>query len=155
MATYSHDLATASWQGNYSNAFGPGPNDSVKLLAITKTLGAGEMAAGDVHRFIYCNSNTVVIDAWAVADDLDSDGTPAITFDLGYVDDSANADDDYWLANSTIAQAGGTAKSTAVPYIPLDNFFVQAKIETAPDVAVEGDITVYLVIAPAGAYANN
>jgi hypothetical protein len=154
MATFSHPkFATASWQGNYF-AFGPGPNDGVKLIAIDLEIAADELSAADVHRFIYLNSNTIVLDAFVVSDDLDAHATPTLTLDLGYDLDSGTDDDDYWLANSTVGQAGGTAASTAAPFVPGDNFFVQAKVETGAATGAAGTLTCYLLVAPAGAYAG-
>lgn len=149
--TFSHDqFATASWQGNY-DAYGPGPNDSSpRLFAIDMDI-ADTTVINDVYRFIYLNANSVVIDAFIKSDDLDS--ATSLTLDLGYDLDSGTDDPDYWLAASTIGQTGGVAKSTAVPFIADDNYFVQMLIKAAAGTAVAGTVTLYLLIGSKDAYA--
>ena len=77
--------------------------------------------------------------------DLDSDGTPALTIDLGYDLSTGTDDDDYFLANSTIGQAGGSAVSAAAPLYPQVTYTVQAKVEAAAATAQAGTATLTLV----------
>lgn len=154
MATYEHPaFAKASWQGNYF-AYGPAHENGVELLPIEVEFGADELSAADIHRAIRLNSDCIVLGAFVDAEDLDSNGTPTLTFDLGYSGDTAS-DDDYWLANSTIAQAGGVAESSALPFIPTEDYFVQFKVETGAATGAAGKITLYLRIANGGAYAGS
>lgn len=64
------------------------------------------LAAGDTIHVADLPSGMVPVDAVLVSDDLDTNGAPAIALDFGLEDD-----DDCFLNNSTVAQAGGVARA--------------------------------------------
>jgi hypothetical protein len=147
MSNVSHGkYATASWQGNY-DTFKCGPEDGIRYVGFTLDIGTDNLGAGDVWKFVRLDSDTVVLGATLIVDDLDSDGSAAVTIDLGYDLDSGTDDDDYFLANSTIGQAGGSATSAAAPLFATADYVVQAKVETAAATAQAGTATCYLTLA--------
>jgi hypothetical protein len=96
------------------------------------------MVGNDVWKFVLLDSDTIVLGATLEIDDIDS-GTAAL-IDLGYAaKDGTPNDDDYFLADSTIGQTGGTADSSAARLFMGEDFFVQAKVQTAPGTAVLGN----------------
>jgi hypothetical protein len=153
MANVAHDrFAAASWQGNY-DVFDAGPGMGVQQISIELDVGTDNLGAGDLWKFIKLSKNTEVRSARLTVPDLDTNGAPAITIDLGYDLDTGTDDDDYWLANSTIGQAGGSAASTAVQFRTTSDYTVQAKVETAAATAAAGTVTLDLEIAPKAVYS--
>ncbi len=70
-------------------------------------------------------------------DDLDSHGTPAIVLDVGIYDSvGSTTDADAFIASSTVAQAGGVARLSAVAgrkIAPVDyDRLVRITVSTAP-----------------------
>jgi hypothetical protein len=153
MANVAHDrFAAASWQGN-NDVFDAGPGMGVRAITIQLSIGTDNLGAGDLWKFIKLSKNTEVRAASLTVTDLDTNGSPAITLDLGYDLDAGTDDDDYWLANSTIGQAGGTAASTANTFRPTDDYMVQVKVEAAAATAAAGTATLELEIAPKAVYS--
>ena len=66
------------------------------------------IAASDVFKFFKLGANIRILEATLAVDDLDTGAS--ITLDLGYDLPTGTDDDDAFLANSTIGQAGGTVR---------------------------------------------
>lgn len=147
MSSIAHEkYAAPSWQGNYDK-FAVGPGDGTRWFGFTLDIGTDNLGAGDVWKFALLDSDTVVLGASLVTTDLDSHGTPTLTIDLGYASqDGSPADDDYFLANSTVGQAGGSADSSAARLFPTEDVFIQAKVEAAAATAAAGTVTCYLLL---------
>jgi len=153
MANVAHDrFADASWQGN-NDVFDAGPGMGVKNISIQLSIGTDNLGAADVWKFIKLSKNTEVRSAALTVTDMDTNVSPALTLDLGYDLDSGTDDDDYWLANSNIGQAGGTAVSTANVFRAADDYMVQVKVEAAAATAAAGTATLDLEIAPKAVYS--
>ena len=151
MPNYVHQYAGAEaaapfQQSTARNPLGAGRNGA-DFISIPLEVG-DDLAAGDLIKFITLQEDTIVMRALLSVDDLDSNGAPTITVDLGYdyTDSGLTDDDDYWLANSTIAQAGGTAASSAAEFVPEGEYTVQAKVETAAATAAAGSVTLHLEV---------
>lgn len=148
MANVAHSkFAQPSWQGNL-DVFDIDPAFGVQSIAITLAIGTGNLGAGDLWKFIKLSKNTEVRAASLTVTDMDTHATPTLTLDLGYDLDSGVDDDDYWLANSTAGQAGGTAASTANIFRAADDYVVQVKVEAAGATKAAGTATLNLELAP-------
>jgi hypothetical protein len=97
------------------------------------------LASGDVLKFFKLGANIRILEATLAVDDLDTGAS--ITLDLGYDLPTGTDDDDAFLANSTLGQAGGTARvenggtiAFAVGLLApqTEVMTVQAKVETSP-----------------------
>jgi hypothetical protein len=137
-----------------SNAFGAGPtprgarNGAFETQSIVLDLGTDNLGSGDLWQFIRFNSRTAIYDVRLEVTQLDSDGTPALTIDLGYDLASGTDDDDFWLANSNIGQAGGAAQSSAAVFAPGEEFTVQAKVDSAAATAQAGQAVLTITFGP-------
>lgn len=121
-----------------------------------KALLAADVAINNIVQLAILPAGCVPVGYVLEADDLDTDGTPAITLDFGILNDAGDGistDDadggDEWIDGSTLAQAGGIALHTASKalYDVLKNVqvadvdrIVAVKIATAADAAQAGSI---------------
>ena len=87
---------------------GIGDGQSPKVMVCTYTLTAA-LAINDVIQSPPLPKGAVVYDVMLAVTDLDTNGTPTITLDVGY-----GGDVDYFIAASTVGQAGGVARASAV-----------------------------------------
>lgn len=97
------------------------------------------LVVNDVIEMVRLPKGATVVDIILVTDDLDSDGTPAITLDVGY-----GGNDDYFLAASTIGQAGGIVRASAATAFPLtltEEDTIDVHVDTAPDAGGVGTIS--------------
>lgn len=75
-------------------------------------------AAADVFEMVPVPAGCRVVDVILDSDDLDTNGSPAITLDVGFMSgtpgaaDSARTVGQEFFAGSTVAQAGGLARPT-------------------------------------------
>lgn len=104
---------------------------------ISLDLAAENVADDAKWRFLRVPANTIVLSAHLEVDELDS-GT-ALTLDL----ETEDVDGDTTvtlLNNSTVGQAGGQdSADTALPVFGMaKDFYVQARVETAPTGAQAG-----------------
>lgn len=111
------------------------------------TVGAA-LAADHVVEMVILPAGYVPVDFVYATEDLDSDGTPAITLDAGLISGTAGSADNARtcgneaFAASTVGQAGGIARPTKAAFAliaPTDadrGFGV--KVGTAADVLVAG-----------------
>lgn len=108
------------------------------------------LASGDLFKFFKLGANVRVLDVVFSTDDLDTGA--AVTLDLGYDAASLTDNDDAFIADSTVGQAGGVVQVSnggddpfAVGLLaPIaETITIQAKVETAPsaDVATARKLT--------------
>lgn len=88
---------------------------AVQNVHLAKSLTTAMVATGIVTALAKMPANTRYVDLYATATDLDTNVTPTLTLDLGIAGVSSTAldDDDAFLADSTIGQAG-TATETII-----------------------------------------
>lgn len=145
-------MANVTHQYAASNAFGDDPTprgvSDVKALSFSLDIGTDNLGAGDLWKFVTFNERVAIHSARLEVTDLDSNATPTLTLDLGYDLATGVDDDDYFLANSNIGQAGGAAQSAAAFFAPQETFTVQAKVETAAATAAAGKATLTLLVGP-------
>lgn len=128
------------------------------------TTVAGEFAAADVVEMIPWPAGTILVSLKAHVQDLDSNGSPAVTLDFGVLTGIWNADLDEAGAartcgtdfgnNLTTGQAGGTVDVTSDLLLglapSLKDRSIGFKIEAAPATLVAGaKIRVAALFAPA------
>jgi len=117
---------------------------------------AAALVINDLIRLCKIPANEVPVEVIFSCPDLDSNGSPAIVFDVGVYDSVGSTDDiDAFIDGSTVGQAGGVARMdqedgpnlAAVGY----DRYVQAKVITAPATGVAtGNIRCTLLSRPAG-----
>jgi hypothetical protein len=92
---------------------GVGDAKALKCAVVTFSLGAA-LALNDVLTGPKIGKNSTILDVVLTTTDLDTNGTPTITLDVGY-----SGDADYFIAASTVGQAGGLARASAATAQPL------------------------------------
>lgn len=102
MATYS--------AANYATApvASHGLSDNVKALYFTVTASAA-LTTSDVLQFGYAPEGFRVVGGFLKADDLDTNGTPTLTLNIGDADDPNRH-----FAASTVGQAGTASNDVAI-----------------------------------------
>ena len=129
----------------------PYPDCAGQLVAVRTTFSfPAAIAAGDIVEMAVLPPNCRIVDAILDSDDLDSDGTPAITLDVGVMSGEAGKDDSARTCgaelfdDSTVAQAGGLARptlKTAVRIAPTnEQRGIGIKVATVADVGVVGTV---------------
>ena len=105
-----------------------------------------ELAANDTVALAWLPAGHVPVDVILEADDLDTDGTPAITLTVGILNaarDDLTANTDF-LTASTAAQAGGAVHADNVKGLQLasstSDRVIGAKVITAADVPAAGTL---------------
>lgn len=104
------------------------------------------LASGDIIEMLVLPADCVIVDAVIDADDLDSNGTPALAYDVGIMSgpvgqkDASRTVSNQLFAGATTGQAAGAARATArtaftVEPKPVDRS-IGLKITTAPATAV-------------------
>jgi hypothetical protein len=86
---------------------------NVVCKPVTLSVTANPTAA-DVVQLLKVPKGAIILDLHVVASDMDTNGTPLMTFSIGYGGSTA-----YWISTSTVAQAGGVARPTALTARPL------------------------------------
>lgn len=104
---------------------------------------AAALVVDDVIQAIPVFAGETVLNVEVRSADLDTNGTPAITLDVGDGDD-----DDRYLAADTVAQAGGRVVCGLVlPYTYTADDTIDVHVDTAPATgATSGDVTVTALI---------
>lgn len=108
---------------------------------------------GDIVEALVLPANCVPIEATIWADDLDSNGTPALVLNMGVTsdpDDPAESDTkkdlDAFIASSTVGQAGGKAQSNVITlpqFDPVERpLRVGISVGTAAAIAASGTVIV-------------
>lgn len=117
-----------------------------------------DIAAGDIVEMAPIFAGQRVVDVVLDSDDLDSDGTPAITWDVGIMsgdwgDAGVRTCGAEFFSGSTVSQAGGVARPTlasAFRTAPTSNHrSIGMKLATAADVAVAGTVGLTVFTVPA------
>ncbi|MBO3760342.1 hypothetical protein [Ciceribacter sp. L1K22] len=125
-------------------------------LRFAHTLSAAP-AANDIIELAPILPGLVPLDMILDSDDLDTDGTPAITLDVGImsgvwgVNDGARTVGAEFFSGSTVAQTGAVARptlKTAFRVAPSDTArSIGVKIATAADVFAAGEIGLTVLYA--------
>lgn len=97
----------------------PGPLTSGVVVETDSefTIPAG-LAAGDVVEMLRLPAYCTVVDAMLVADDLDTNATPTVALDVGFVSgvvgkkDNARTCDNVFFSGDTIGRTGGVSRMT-------------------------------------------
>lgn len=133
-------------QGRTATPPGVGDGKSLKCVTASYSLAAA-LALNDVLQSPLIQSGSTVIDVMVVVSDLDTGGSPSITLDVGYGDDP-----DYFIAASTVGQAGGVARASAATAQPLTlakNDTIDITVKAAPATgATTGTITLSVFLLP-------
>ncbi len=133
-------------QGRTSTPPGVGDGKSLKCVTASYSLTAA-LALNDVLQSPQIQAGSTVVDVMVVVSDLDTGGSPAITLDVGYGDDP-----DYFIAASTVGQAGGVARASAITAQPLTlakNDTIDVLVKAAPATgATTGTITLSVFLLP-------
>lgn len=100
--TQNYDLKAKS---DLPGALGYG---SVQLVRFSKSMTTAMLAVGIVTRLGTLPAGSRIVGGYAESTDLDSNGSPTLTIDIGYSDALASVDDvDGILDGATIGQTGG------------------------------------------------
>lgn len=86
---------------------------NVVCKPVTLTVSANPTGGTSVG-LVKIPANAVIVDMLVVASDLDTSGTPTLTFSIG-----TDASPTYFINLSTIGQTGGLVRPTAVTARPL------------------------------------
>lgn len=120
-------------------------------------LVAGDLVTGKMFDLGVLPSGHDLVDAILISDDLDTDGTPAVTLDVGLLSGTVgDATSDRTMADeifaaATVGQAGGAVRATA-----KDAFLVRAgnvdrsiglKVKLQPDAAAAGRVRLRTLVA--------
>lgn len=114
------------------------------------TSGNGS-AAADVIQMIPVAKGTTVLNVFLTAEDIDSNGSPAITLDVG-----DGGDPDRFIDGSTVGQAGGIAQiGSGVAAAAIDGFpytytaddTIDVTVATAAATKAAGNITLWAVLS--------
>jgi len=139
----------------------PYPRGAGEVVTVRATLEAttGNLAANNIFEMMAMPDNCRVVDMILIADDLDDDGTPAITFDVGIMSGDFGDNDDtrtcgaQFFDGDDSAQAGGASRMSLVTGFELapsaTTRGIGVKVATAPDSAVAGTITLIAQFAVA------
>lgn len=117
-------------------------------------------SANDILELAPLPANTKIIDLILDSDDLDSNGAPTITFDVGIMsgnwgdEDNARTCDDVFFDGATVGQAGGVVRPTAKTAFrqaagPTDRS-IGVKIATAAATFQAGEVGLTVLYAAAG-----
>jgi hypothetical protein len=106
--TYTSNYAASTYF-----AAGHGSGNDVKFATGSYAITAA-LVINDVIQMVKVPAGATVFDVLVVVPDLDSNGTPLITLDVGY-----GGDPDYFIAAATTGQAGGLVRATAATALPL------------------------------------
>lgn len=129
----------------------PGIGDGHGIKAVSGVYSlAAALALNDVIQSPIIGAGSTVLDVIVVVTDLDTNGTPTITLDVGYGDDP-----DYFIAASTVGQAGGVARASAVTAKPLlltANDTIDVLVKAGPATgATTGTVSITVIFFPANA----
>ena len=172
MATFYHEAAQPSWQGNYFPRES-GPNGQPTWVSYTMSVTAAQAVSGNIFKLVKLSRNTIVLDGYLRADGLDVDASTTALVDVGYVSDAAGdgdpADNADWFVDGAVLPTltGGITAQFSVntaadgygisPFIPADTvtstgavnggYFVYASLLGTVATAGAGTITVSLLLA--------
>lgn len=153
MATFRHPKAKLSNPGLDQEVRGAGYN-GVRIETFELEVTTAQLAIGSVHEFAKFNDDTVILGGWVEFDELDTNGSPAFEYDIGYIDDSANDDPDAFL-NSGVVAGGGPANvvlttgigTGVATFLPADDWVLKGTVIAAPATAAAGTIKLCVLLA--------
>ena len=132
-------------QANSFNLWQPGANGQGGSVTCTVEVSAA-ITTNDVIQMVKVPRTVTVTDVAMVSDDIDTGS--GIVLDVGYGDNV-----DYFIDGSTIGQAGGFARSSAVTAFPLaftapDTIDVLVQVPASTGVAGTLALTVWYTRSP-------
>lgn len=132
-----------AYQGRY-----PVPREKCYDVTVTGSFATTTLNINDTYKFCFIPANCLLIAIGLQFPDMDSNGSPLLTWDLG---DSVSATQ--YLSASTGGQAAGSVIGTGVPnhYTADDNLIL--KVHAAAATAVEG--TIYFAVSYVLDYDGN
>jgi len=137
---------TATQTGAADTVPGVGDGHAVKAICGVFALTAA-LAAGDTISTPNLPNGATVLDVILSTSDLDTNGTPTITFDVG---DAAVSN--RYIAASNVGQAGGVARMNqpaAAPFTLTSKGPVVAKVNAGPATgATTGTVAVTVIFLP-------
>jgi hypothetical protein len=140
-------LQMTNAQGRANAMAGVGDAKSLKCATVSYSLSAA-LALNDVLVGPLLQAGSTVVDVSLVTTDLDTNGTPTITLDVGTGDATQ-----YFIAASTVGQAGGIARASAATAQPLTltkNDTIDVTVRAAPATgATTGTVTLSVFFLPA------
>ena len=120
------------------------PDEAGKVLVSDGTYEITAAENVDEQTIALCSlpAGCIPLDFTLILDDLDSHGTPAIVVDGGGISATEDSVDRIMIPASTVAQAGGVARSTLFPMVaPVDTeTLFGMHITTAAGTAAAGTI---------------
>jgi len=120
----------------------PFPQGDVGVRAGEYTISAA-LAANDIVQLVNINKGETVLGYFLEVPDLDTNGSPAITLDLG-----TDGDTDLFLDDSNLGQAGGTSNLLVKPVTFAADGSIDLKVATAPATgATSGTIKLSVLVA--------
>lgn len=103
------------------------------------TVTAAQLTLNATFGSVKVPKGAVVLGAWVMSTDIDTNGSPAVVLGVG-----DSGDDDRLIAGATVGQAGGVDKdieTTGFAYQYTSETTVQVKVKTAPGTAAAGTLT--------------
>ncbi|WP_333986718.1 hypothetical protein [Burkholderia cepacia] len=135
--------------GRSNTKVGLGEASNLKCATAQYMLTAA-LALNDVLQGPLLSKGSTVVDVMLVTSDLDTNGAPTITLDVGTGDDVQ-----HFIAASTVAQAGGVARASAATAQPLtltQDDTVDVNVRAAPATgATTGTVTLHVFFLPPNA----
>lgn len=126
-----------------SLAFGRGSQGEIR---VSLNISADNLGSGDKWEFVRLPADAVIDGMFITVDDLDSNGTPALTFDLVSSDGTTTTTH---LDGTTIGQTGGSAAAGA-NFPRLGGFAeisVYAVVDAAAATAAAGKATLVVYLS--------
>lgn len=121
---------------------------AVEVIAQKFTIAATSLGANNIVRFWKFPAGAYLLDWRSTPSDMDTDGTPALTYSILALDD-ADTTKLTIVSGSTNAQAAAGSDSiiAAVKGRYVGNYWCAWKTGTAADVAAAGTVKVYCLFA--------
>lgn len=142
-------IAMSPLAGRSAAKSGVGDAKSLKC-ATTQVVLTAALALNDVLQGPALQKGSTIVDVMLVTSDLDTNGAPTITLDVGTGDDVQ-----HFIAASTVGQAGGVARASAVTAQPLtltQDDTVDVNVRAAPATgATTGTVTLHVFFLPPNA----
>lgn len=101
-------MATSDQITNREPIPGPGLGGTMKAVRATIALATGDLELNDVHQAMDLPAGFTVLGGAIWATDMDTGGSPALTFNVGDADDA-----DRYFAASTVGQTGTASTAMA------------------------------------------
>jgi hypothetical protein len=117
--------------------------NALMAVTVSHSIATTELELDDIIQMVKVPKGATVYDVILVSTDVDTNGTPAVKFDVGDGDD-----DDYYIAASTIGQAGGVARAaalTAKPKTYTQDDTIDLHIDTAAATAATGTVSLTVI----------